>query len=154
MNMVPIMCLVAAVFAAPLHAQVCSGGTGGGTDASGNQCGEAAATGAYADGAGIASPRPAAKMTGIQQSKAAPIVTLRPAKMSSAPILSTPREGPSRIAKTALQPTAAVKTSKIDSGGASSCSGGTGGGTDATGNECSRDSVAAVNTGTIVATRP
>ena len=35
--MVPMFYLVA-VFAGPLHAQVCSGGAGGGTDAVGNQC--------------------------------------------------------------------------------------------------------------------
>jgi len=39
MNTVPMFCLVA-VFAGPLDAQVCSGGVGGGIDATGNQCAE------------------------------------------------------------------------------------------------------------------
>jgi hypothetical protein len=43
------MLWLAAVIAAPLHAQVCSGGADGGMDATGNQCNAAAAVASPAD---------------------------------------------------------------------------------------------------------
>jgi hypothetical protein len=57
MNIVPTLYL-AAVLAGPLHAQVCSGGAGGGIDATGNQCGDAATIGLYANGSEMALNRP------------------------------------------------------------------------------------------------
>ena len=139
MNRFPMFCLVAA-FAAPLHAQVCSGGADGGIDATGNQCSDAATIAAYAGGSDVASPWPSAKMSAIQPLPAAVVVTLRPTKMSGAPATSTvPAQGASRIAKVAVPPSAPVKTSKIETAVASSCSGGAQGGMDATGNQCGED---------------
>ena len=154
MNMVPMFCLVA-VFAGPLHAQVCSGGAHGGIDATGNQCGDTATIGLYANGSDIVSPRPTAKMSGIQQSTAATAGTRPTMKMSGAPATSTvSAQGASRFAKAAPPPSAPVKTSKIETVDASSCAGGPDGGMDATGNQCAESPVAGMNTGRIVVAKP
>ena len=153
MNIAPTLCLVA-VFAGPLHAQVCSGGAGGGIDATGNQCGDAATIGLYANGSDIVLPRPTAKMSGIQQSTAATAGTRPTMKMSGAPATSTvSAQGASRFAKAAPPPSASVKTSKIETVDASSCAGGLDGGMDATGNQCAESPVAGIDAGSIVAAK-
>jgi hypothetical protein len=151
--------LVAVVaLAGPGHAQGCSGGNGGGMDATGNQCGDAATIGLYANGSDIVSPRPTAKMSGIQQSTAATAGTRPTMKMSGvsgAPAASTvSAQGASRFAKAAPPPSAPVKTSKIETVDASSCAGGPDGGMDATGNQCAESPVAGMNTGRIVVAKP
>lgn len=154
MNMYPMFCLIA-VFAGPLHAQTCSGGADGGIDATGNQCSDASTIGAYVNGSEIALTRPTAKMSGIQQSIAAPIFTRVAAKMSSTPAKTTvSAQEASRIAKAAPPPIPPVKTAKIETVDASSCSGGADGGMDATGNQCSEHPVALMNTGRILAAKP
>jgi hypothetical protein len=153
MNMVPMFCLVA-IFAGPLHAQVCSGGADGGIDAAGNQCGDAATIGLYANGPDNASPRPSAKMSGISQSTAATAGKRPTTKMSAAPATSTvSAQGASRFAKASPPPSAPVKTSKVETVNASPCSGGSDGGMDATGNQCAESPVAIMNAGGIVATK-
>ncbi len=157
MKMVPMFCLVAA-FAAPLHAQVCSGGAGGGIDATGNQCSDASTVGAHENASNIASSGPTAKMNGNQQSTAATVVTRLPTKVSGvsgAPAASTvSAQGASRFAKAAPPPSAPVKTSKIETVDASSCAGGPDGGMDATGNQCAESTVAGMNIGRIVVAKP
>lgn len=145
MNKLPMFCLIA-VFAAPLHAQVCSGGASGGMDATGNECSDADTIRTYVDGSRIASSGPTAKMSGIERSTAAVAVAHTTAKMSVVPaalikpavpaalILAAQRT--SRIAKTSPPPSEPVKTSKIETEVSSSCSGGGDGGMDATGNQC------------------
>ena len=153
MNMVPTLNL-AAVLAGPLHAQICSGGAGGGIDATGNQCGDAATIGLYANGSEIASPRPTGKMSGIQQSTPATTDTRPTAKMSAAPATSSvSAQGASRFAKAAMPSSAPVKTSKIETVDASPCAGGTDGGMDATGNQCAEHPVAGMNTGNLIAAK-
>jgi len=153
MNMVPTLYL-AAVLAGPLHAQICSGGAGGGIDATGNQCGDAATIGLYANGSEIASPRPTGKMSGIQQSTPATTDTRPTAKMSAAPATSSvSAQGASRFAKAAMPSSAPVKTSKIETVDASPCAGGTDGGMDATGNQCAEYPVAGMNTGNLIAAK-
>ena len=136
--------------AGPAHAQGCSGGKGGGMDASGNQCSEPNAVGSYADVSDIALPLPAAKMSGIQQSTGATAKTRPTAKMAGSPAASAgSAQAVSRFAKAASPPSAPVKTSKIEAVDAgSSCSGGVNGGMDATGNQC-----AEMDTGSVVAAR-
>jgi hypothetical protein len=153
MNIVPTLYL-AAVLAGPLHAQVCSGGAGGGIDATGNQCGDAATIGLYANGSANASLRPTAKMSGIQQSTAA-TADMRPtAKMSGAPATSTvSAQAASRFARAAPPPSGPVKTSKIETVDASPCAGGPDGGMDATGNQCAEYPVAGMGRGNIVAAK-
>jgi hypothetical protein len=153
MNIVPILSL-AAVLAGPLHAQVCSGGNDGGTDATGNQCGDAATTGLHANGSATASPRPTAKMSGIKQSTAPTADTRPTAKMSGAPATSTvSAQGASRFAKAAPPPSVPVKTSKIETMDVSPCAGGPDGGMDATGNQCAEHPAAGMSTGNIVAAK-
>ena len=153
MNIVPTLYL-AAVLAGPLHAQVCSGGAGGGIDATGNQCGDAATIGLYANGSEIASPRPTAKMSGIQQSTAATTDTRPTAKMSAAPATSSvSAQGASRFAKAAPPPSVPVKTSKIETVDASPCAGGPDGGMDATGNQCAENPVAGMSLANTVAAK-
>jgi len=153
MNIVPTLYL-AVVLAGPLHAQVCSGGAGGGIDATGNQCGDAATIGLYANGSEIASPRLTGKMSGIQQSTAT-ITDARPtAKMSGSSAISTvSAQGVSRFAKAAMPPSAPLKTSKIETVDASPCAGGPDGGMDATGNQCAEHPVAGMNPGNLVAAK-
>ena len=154
MKMVPMFCLVAA-FAAPLHAQVCSGGAGGGIDATGNQCSDASTVGAHENASNIASSGPTAKMNGNQQSTAATVVTRLPTKVSGAaatPVVSA--QGASRIAKAPAPPSAPVKTSKIETTDVSPCSGGLHGGMDATGNQCAEYPVAGTNTVPVVVAKP
>jgi hypothetical protein len=153
MNLVPTLYL-AALLAGPLHAQVCSGGAGGGIDATGNQCGDAATVGLYANGSETASPHMTGKMSGIQQFAATTADTRPTAKMSGAPATSTVlAQGASRIAKVAPPPSAPVKTSKIEAVDASPCAGGLDGGMDATGNQCAESPVAGMNTGNLVAAK-
>jgi hypothetical protein len=151
--MVPTLYL-AAVLAGPLHAQVCSGGAGGGVDATGNQCGDAAIIGVNANGSDNASPLPTAKMSGVQQSTAAAAGTHPTAKMAAAPATpSVSAQGVGRFAKAAMPPSAPVKTSKIETVDASPCAGGPDGGMDTTGNQCAEYPVAGMNTGNIVAAK-
>ena len=140
MNAIRMLCLIATVaFVSPVYAQECSGGYGGGTDATGNQCGNAAAE-AYT---AVSSPQPTAKMGRVEPSKPTEARTGSTAKMSAA--LAKPTvvaQGASRFPKVVAPPVAPVKTSKIDVGDASPCSGGANGGMDATGNECGESPVA------------
>jgi hypothetical protein len=153
MHVVPTL-LLAAVLAGPLHAQVCSGGAGGGIDATGNQCGDAATLGLNANGSDIASPRLTAKMSGVQQSTAATAGTRSTAKMSGAPVtLVSPAQGASRFAKLAALPSAPVQTSKIQAADGSPCAGGPDGGMDATGNQCAEHPVAGMNLANTFAAR-
>jgi hypothetical protein len=60
-------------------------------------------------------------------------------------------QGTSRFPKAVAPPVAPIKTSKIDSGDGSTCSGGANGGMDATGNECGENPVAEENAVIILA---
>jgi hypothetical protein len=129
--------LLLAILAVPLHAQVCSGGSGGGVDATGNQCSDGATS---ASGAGASEPEfhlLSAKMSGSEHRGAAPAGPQLSAKLSAT--LAAPAavsQGKSRFIKVAASPHAPVHTSKIEEADAPACSGGADGGTDATGNQC------------------
>lgn len=143
LNMLSTLFL-AAVLAGPVHAQVCSGGNGGGVDATGNQCNAPNDVAAYTNGSGITSPAKAAKMSGVRPSGFAVRPPVSPAKMSGA--LSTPTvvaQPASRLARAPTPPGAPVKTTKIDNASASPCSGGAYGGMDVNGNQCDEPPTAA-----------
>ena len=164
MNKLPMFCLIA-VLAAPLHAQVCSGGAFGGMDATGNECSDADTIRSYVDGSNIASSGPTAKMSGIERSTVTTVQARTPTKMSAvpvalitsgsaAPVMSIQSaQGISRIIKAPLPPSEPVKTSKIETPVSASCSGGADGGMDATGNQCNETPVI-VNTARIVVANP
>ena len=129
--------LIAAIFAAPLHAQVCSGGAAGGSDANGNQCSDSTMIGAYANAPDVASPAPSAKMSGTQVPPSVPAVASKSAKMSSNVRGKAPASAaaPSRMAAATLPPPLSYQTAKIELP-VVSCSGGANSGMDATGNQC------------------
>jgi hypothetical protein len=134
-----MFCLIA-VLAAPLHAQVCSGGASGGMDATGNECSDGDAVRAYVDGSNIASSGPTAKMSGIERPRVVIVATRPSTKMSAVPVASiVSAQGTSRIAKVSLPPSEPVKTAKIETAVSASCSGGGEGGMDATGNQCNEN---------------
>lgn len=135
MNTARAFYLIAAItFASPGYAQECSGGSGGGVDATGNQCSHAATIEAYTT---ASPPQVTAKMGGIEQSKVTGATVAPTAKMSAAPAKPTAvAKEASRFPKVAAPPAAPVRTAKIEAGDGSPCSGGASGGMDATGNEC------------------
>jgi len=135
-NKLPMFCLIA-VLAAPLHAQVCSGGASGGMDATGNECSDGDIIRGYVNGSNIASSGPTAKMSGIERSTFVSVGTRPSAKMSAVPVASIAlAQGTNRIGKASPPPSEPVKTAKIETGVSASCSGGGEGGMDATGNQC------------------
>jgi hypothetical protein len=143
MNIVPTLFL-AAVLAGPAHAQVCSGGSGGGVDATGNQCNSPHDVAAYTTGSGSVPPARATKSGGVHPSTLAVPPSIHPDKLSGPP--STPvvvAKSANRMASAAAPPSAPVKTAKIETGAMSPCSGGAEGGMDATGNQCGEPPAAA-----------
>ena len=135
MNTVRALYLIAAfTLASPVYAQECSGGSGGGVDATGNQCSNTATAAAYTT---VSLPQPTAKMSGIEQSKPTDATVTPTAKMSAAPAKPTVvAQGASRFPKVVAPPVAPVRTAKIEAVDASPCAGGANGGMDATGNDC------------------
>lgn len=145
MNTARALYLIAAfTLASPVYAQECSGGTGGGIDATGNQCSNTAIVQAYTT---ASSPQVTAKMGGIEQSKATEARAAPTAKMSAASAKPTEvAQGASRFPKVAAPPAAPVRTVKMEAGEAAPCSGGADGGMDATGNQCGGYPVAGEDT--------
>ena len=136
MNIVPTLVL-AAVLAGPAHAQVCSGGHGGGVDATGNQCNTQTNVAAYTTGSGITPKVQAAKMGDVKTAVLATPPAIHSAKMSSPP--STPAAAAvpaSPIARAVASPSIPARIAQLETVSPSLCSGGADGGMDATGNQC------------------
>lgn len=136
MNIVPTLFL-AAVLAGPAHAQVCSGGHGGGVDATGNQCNTLTNVVAYTTGSEITAQVQAAKMGGVKTAASAAPPAIHSAKMSGPP--STPAAvamPASPIARVVASPSVPARIAKLETVSPSLCSGGADGGMDATGNQC------------------
>jgi hypothetical protein len=130
-------CLVAVVLAGPVHAQLCSGGDGGGIDATGNQCSTPNDVVASAAGSGVNSPAQADKMKGVHVSIPAAAPPIRSAKMSGRSSTPTVVAGPaSRTVRAAVPASAPVKTAKVQNWSEAPCSGGAYGGMDVNGNQC------------------
>lgn len=106
------------VCSSALQAQDCSGGAAGGTDATGNQCNAVSESVAYLMPSAATSPQPTARISAV---------ALAPA------VRAAPTDRFRNVASTAV---ATVRTSKIQTGSESMCSGGVDGGMDATGNQC------------------
>jgi hypothetical protein len=136
MKFVPTLILTA-VLAGPVHAQVCSGGEGGGIDATGNQCNTPDNVAASTTELGLAPPTQSEKMGGVHASASAALAPTRSAKMSGQP--STPTvvaTQASRIVRAAAQPGAPAKTARIQHWSEAPCAGGAYGGMDVNGDEC------------------
>jgi hypothetical protein len=124
---------VAALVSVGVYGHDCSGGTGGGMDATGNDCGLAVES----------QPLPVAssKMTGTQEPLITPISPVKTSKVTT--IKGATREAVTindkrdRFAQERYSPTEPIKTSKVvNVESPVACSGGASGGMDATGNEC------------------
>jgi len=75
----------ALLLAAPLHAQVCSGGTDGGTDATGNQCNDPGAMASRVVPVDAGSRPPASASAGSGQRRAGGANVVVAAKSTAAP---------------------------------------------------------------------
>jgi hypothetical protein len=136
MKIVPTL-LLAAVLAGPVHAQVCSGGEGGGIDATGNQCNTPENIAASATELGLAAPAQSDKMGGVHASVSAAPAPIHSAKMSAEPSMPTVvATRASRVTRTAAQPNAHGKTARIEHWSEAPCAGGAYGGMDVNGDEC------------------
>jgi hypothetical protein len=123
MNKVQVLSLLlAAVLVGPVHAQSCSGGDGGGIDATGNQC---------------SAPNEVVVSAGhpLFWDRYEPLIRwVRASGRSSTPtVVAAPA---SRMVRAAVPASAPVKTAKVQNRSESHCSGGAYGGMDVNGNQC------------------
>jgi hypothetical protein len=135
MNRLHVACFLSAFVCAAAQAQECSGGPGGGVDATGNQC---SAPGRELD--------PAERTPVVARIVAATATPDQPLlKSSGSRSTSATAQGPQiaaattplgRLPRSAKPPAEAVRSAKMDTSAEASCSGGSGGGMDATGNQC------------------
>jgi len=127
---------LAAVLAGPVHAQMCSGGAGGGMDATGNECSTLSEVAAFATGSAIAPPQ-ITKMGSVRALVSAALPAIRLTKTSSQGSVPTAMTTPaSRKLQSAASPSVPAKTAKAAAGAEAFCSGGAGGGMDLNGAEC------------------
>ena len=135
MNQLHVACFLSAFVCVAAQAQECSGGPGGGVDATGNQC--------SAPGQAVDSTLPVTVLA-----RAAPAARATPANQPVAraavpvPTAASVGASPDRFTVSARPPAEPVHTAKIESGEEAVCSGGVDGGTDATGNQCNPTAVA------------
>jgi len=127
---------LAAVLAGPVHAQGCSGGDGGGMDATGNQCNTLHEAAAVTTSSAIAPPTQGAKMGSARASASAARPAIRSAKQSSQNSAPTAMAVPASGKLQAAAPGISAKTAKTAPGSEAFCSGGAGGGMDVNGAEC------------------
>ena len=126
-----------AVLVVPVHAQLCSGGDGGGIDATGNQCSTPNDVVASAARSGVNSPAQADKMSVVHILIPAAAPPIRSAKMSGRSSTPTVVAVPaSRTVRAAVPASAPVKTAKVQNWSEAPCSGGAYGGMDVNGNQC------------------
>ena len=135
MNQLPVACFLSAFVCVAAQAQECSGGPGGGVDATGNQC--------SAPGQAVDSTLPVTVLA-----RAAPAARATPANQPVAraavpvPTAASVGASPDRFTVSARPPAEPVRTAKIESEEEAVCSGGVDGGIDATGNQCNPTAVA------------
>jgi hypothetical protein len=138
MNIGRTICLVVTLAAAgSLHAQNCSGGPDGGTDATGNQCSTPTDVAANTTGSGVAPSAQSSTTGGVQQ-----LAPAAPLAVRSAPMLDEVSKPAVTVAPVSraeggmVAAMAPASISRIEVASASQCSGGPDGGMDATGNQC------------------
>jgi hypothetical protein len=136
MNKVQMFSLsLAAVLAGPVHAQVCSGGSDGGMDATGNQCNTPNGFAASSTGSAITPPTQITKMDSVRASAARSAIRLakKLGQNSAQAAMAVPASGKLQAA---AQLSVSAKTAKTAAGSEAFCSGGEGGGMDVNGNQC------------------
>ena len=135
MNQLHVACFLSAFVCVAAQAQECSGGPGGGVDATGNQC--------SAPGQAVDSTLPVTVLA-----RAAPAARATPANQPVAraavpvPTAASVGASPDRFTVSARPPAEPVRTAKIEIEEEAVCSGGVDGGIDATGNQCNPTAVA------------
>jgi hypothetical protein len=129
------ICALSAFVCVSAQAQECSGGPGGGVDATGNQC--------SIPGAAVDTSSPATELARPAAAISAPMPVHALATGSrmtgaSAPATRTAsvRQPADRFPAAAKASTEPIHTAKISESHEPSCSGGVDGGIDATGNQC------------------
>ena len=137
MRVVPALWLAAAfAVAGPAHAQGCAGGSGGGADATGNECSDSATVAMYTAEFDAVPPLNVAS-TGKLGHTRAHVVSAVHAKTSgtaNAPKLAAQR--PRQIATAGPPRANSAHAPSVEAGIATPCSGGSYGGMDMTGNQC------------------
>jgi hypothetical protein len=128
-----VACGLAAFVCMAAHAQNCSGGLGGGMDATGNQCN---AAGNDVDAAPPALARPAPSIATQTRAKVASARSQSTATTAFRAIPASGGQPENRFSGTTKPPVEPLRTAKITDTQEVRCSGGTQGGMDATGNEC------------------
>jgi hypothetical protein len=141
MNQLHVACFLSAFVCVAAQAQECSGGPGGGVDATGNQC--------SAPGQAVDSTLPVAVLARAAPAAVVPAAAHatpanQPVARAAVPVPTAASVGgsPDRFTVSARPPAEPVHTAKIESGEEAVCSGGVDGGTDATGNQCNPTAVA------------
>jgi hypothetical protein len=130
-----VACFLSAFVCVAANAQECSGGLGGGMDATGNQCNVA---GLEVDAAipDVVLPLPAPKVAAQSLDHAAPARNQLAGRAAPAPRTTLVGEPDSRFHSRPTPPVEPVRTAKIEDSPETFCSGGVDGGMDATGNQC------------------
>lgn len=131
-----VVCFFSAFMCVAAHAQNCSGGADGGIDASGNQCSAAGNTLDSAQGAPVIA-RPAAAIATARQPRATATASRSTGATARGPQIVAASPPVDRFLRSAKPPAETVRSAKMENSHEASCSGGTDGGMDATGNQCS-----------------
>jgi hypothetical protein len=130
-----VVCLLPMFACAAAEAQDCSGGADGGIDATGNQCSAPASLTNYlAQPANLAGAFATVALSGSTRGTNAAKRAVGPAV--SEPGVSDPGPSKDRFPPIAQPPAEPVRTAKMGNPQETSCSGGSDGGMDATGNQC------------------
>ncbi len=125
------------VIAGPTQAQRCAGGSGGGADATGNECNDSATLALYAGRYDAAAPLPATRTGTIGSPRAANGGAASAARSSGASNAPKPAvRGPQQVANATRSLVTMGHFSSPESASSMPCSGGSYGGMDMTGNQC------------------
>ena len=141
MTRLHVACFLSAFVCVAAQAQECSGGPGGGVDATGSQCSAPAqAVDSSLTSAVLAR---AAPMTPAQAAgRVAPASQASERRAAPAPATASVGESVGRFPFAPKPPAEPMRTAKVQSDEEVLCSGGVDGGMDATGNQCNPTAVA------------
>jgi hypothetical protein len=130
-----IACFLSVFVCAAAHAQNCSGGSGGGIDATGNQCSVAGTDIDSAVRTAVLA-RPAVLIATPAPARATPTGSRATGTMAPGPQTASVGQPVGRFPGNAKPPAEPVRTAKMGNAQEALCSGGPDGGMDAAGNQC------------------
>jgi len=136
MNRIRMVSLsLAVVLSGSVHAQVCSGGSDGGIDSTGNECNWPSEIAALFTGPATSPPAQVIELGRALASAKHP--AMRASQASGQKVTPTAIAVPaSRNDRAVASPSASAKTAKAEIGSEAFCSGGAGGGMDVNGDDC------------------